>query len=132
MHNKYFDQLEFTGHYDRKNDIENIAELGIKAMRYPVLWEKYQPAIRGEIDFDFPKQNLYKLIALNVKPIVGLVHHGSGPAFVNFFDGSFEDGLAEYACRIASEFPWVEFYTPVPLTKMQAISERYVGNFNYN
>ena len=49
----------------------------------------------------------------NVKLIVGLVHHGSGPAHVNFFDGSFETGLAEYAKQVAHQFPNIKYFTPV-------------------
>jgi len=115
---KYFDQLEYSGHYNRENDIETIAELGIKALRYPVLWEKHQPHPNNEICWAFAKNNLNKLRALQIKPIIGLVHHGSGPSFVNFFDGSFENGLAEYAYQVALQFPWVQYYTPVnePLT----------------
>jgi dTDP-4-dehydrorhamnose reductase len=119
VRNRYFDQLEYTGHYKRGTaDIELIATLGITRLRYPVLWEKHQPQINTQIDWSFTRQSLERLVALNIKPIVGLVHHGSGPRYVNFFDGSFETGLAAYAEMVAKEFPWVEYYTPVnePLT----------------
>ncbi len=55
---------------------------------------------------------------LDITPIAGLVHHGSGPSYVNFFDGSFENGLADYARTVAEKFPWIQYYTPVnePLT----------------
>lgn len=55
---------------------------------------------------------------MNVEPIAGLVHHGSGPSFVNFFDGSFEEGVANYSRLVAERFPWLQYYTPVnePLT----------------
>ena len=43
VNNHFFDQLEFSGHYQRKDDIAAIARLGIKKIRYPVLWEKHQP-----------------------------------------------------------------------------------------
>lgn len=114
----YFDQLAYAGHYKREDDIDKIATLGIKALRYPVLWEKHQPQHDTKISFDFAEKNLSKLHSYGIKPIVGLVHHGSGPAFVNFFDKSFENGLAAYAQKVAEKFPWVEYYTPVnePLT----------------
>src|SRR5205085_10745369 len=40
------------------------------------------------------------------------------PLHVNFFDGSFENGLALYAKAVAERYPWLEYYTPVnePLT----------------
>lgn len=118
VNDNYFDQLEFSGHYNRNDDIENIAQLGIKALRYPVLWEKHEPVANKNISWSFMERNLNKLRALNIRPIIGLVHHGSGPKHVNFFDGSFEKGLAEYSYKVAQQFPWVEYYTPVnePLT----------------
>ena len=32
------DQLVATGHADRLEDIDRIAELGVTAVRYPILW----------------------------------------------------------------------------------------------
>ena len=37
---RFFDQLNYSQHYKRESDIELIADLGIKKIRYPVLWEK--------------------------------------------------------------------------------------------
>lgn len=114
----YHDQSEYSGHYNREGDIDRIASLGIKMLRYPVLWEKHQPQKDTVIDWTFVEKNLKRLKELHVEPIAGLVHHGSGPAFVNFFDGSFEEGVANYARLVAEKFPWLEYYTPVnePLT----------------
>ncbi len=114
----YHDQLEYTGHYYRENDIDTIASLGIKALRYPILWERHQPQKDTVIDWSFTEKNLLRLKGHGINPITGLVHHGSGPKFVNFFDGSFEKALAEYAGQVAQKFPWITDYTPVnePLT----------------
>ena len=114
----YHDQFEFSGHYNRDNDIELIGSLGIKMLRYPVIWEKHQPVAGAEIDWACTEKKLNQLKDLDIKPIAGLVHHGSGPKHVNFFDGSFEQGVANYARLVAEKFPWLEYYTPVnePLT----------------
>lgn len=114
----YMDQLELAGHYYREGDIEKITKLGIKALRYPVLWERHAPEINGTIDWSFAHQQLGKIKQNGVEPIVGLVHHGSGPRYADFFDGTFEEGLATYAAKVAAQFPWVNYYTPVnePLT----------------
>ncbi len=117
--NNYLDQLAYAGHYNRsEEDIALIATLGVKMLRYPILWEKHQPENNTKIDWCFAKKNLYKLKEYGIDPIIGLVHHGSGPKYVNFFDGSFHNNLARYARKVAEQFPWAEYYTPVnePLT----------------
>jgi hypothetical protein len=35
----YLDQLQCNGHRVRLDDLDRFAELGIRALRYPVLWE---------------------------------------------------------------------------------------------
>src|SRR5436305_14028754 len=60
--NNYLDQLEFTGHYTRgESDIDLIASLKIKKMRYPVLWEKHLPEQDSTIDWTFTDKNLDRL-----------------------------------------------------------------------
>lgn len=114
----YSDQLDYAGHYSRTDDIDIIAQLGIKALRYPVLWEKHQPTINHSIDWSWASQQLSKICSYNITPIVGLVHHGSGPSFTNLYDENFPELLASYAKKVAQQFPWIEYYTPVnePLT----------------
>src|SRR5919106_535298 len=77
VENDYFDQLEYSGHYGRDEDIEIIAELGIKAMRFPVLWERHQPEIGGLIDWSWTEGRLRQLQQRNISPVAGLIHHGS-------------------------------------------------------
>jgi dTDP-4-dehydrorhamnose reductase len=116
---KYMDQLELSGHYKRgQNDIQRFAALGLKALRYPVLWEKHWPKADTVIDWSYSTERLNDMRQLRIEPIVGLVHHGSGPVYADFFDGSFAEGLGEFAGKVAEQFPWVEYYTPVnePLT----------------
>ncbi len=114
----FMDQLQLSGHYQRSGDIDRIAKLGVKAVRYPVLWEKYAPDTLEDIDWSFAHQQLETIRQTGMEPIVGLVHHGSGPRYASFLDNSFANGLAEYAKKLATQFSWVEYYTPVnePLT----------------
>ncbi|MEJ7682207.1 MAG: family 1 glycosylhydrolase [Segetibacter sp.] len=119
INDSYIDQLALSGHYERGfADIKRFADLGITALRYPVLWEKHAPQKDTEIDWSYSNARLSQLNQAGISPIVGLVHHGSGPAYADFFDGSFAEGLAAYAEKVAANFPWVEYYTPVnePLT----------------
>ena len=115
---RYSDQLASTGHYGRYSDIDLLADLGIKAMRYPVLWESHQRERQGAIQWSWAARQLETLRHRDVTPIVGLLHHGSGPAFTHLGSPDFATGLADYARQVAERFPWVEYYTPVnePLT----------------
>ena len=129
VNDQYFDQCVFSGHYDRSlSDFEQIASLGIKTLRYPVLWEKHQANINSEPDFAKTEENLHHLLKLGIEPIAGLVHHGSGPPGTDFFDGSFENGLATYARKVAEKFPFLKYYTPVnePLT-----TARFCGLYGF-
>jgi len=114
----YMDQLTYSGHYNRNEDIALFANLGIKKLRYPVLWEKHKPEANTQIDWSQTEGRLLELKQRGVEPIAGLVHHGSGPAYVHMADESFATGLAAYAGQVAEKFPWLTYYTPVnePLT----------------
>lgn len=68
----YSDQLERSGRALRIKDLERLAELGVRRLRYPILWERTAPEQR-----------------LGLTPIVGLVHHGSGPRYTNLLDPEF-------------------------------------------
>src|SRR5688500_18468356 len=36
----YFDQLERSGHAHRLDDLHLFAEIGIRTLRFPILWER--------------------------------------------------------------------------------------------
>ena len=114
----FFDQLEYSGHSRRLDDFDRFAELGLTRLRFPVLWERTAP-FAGEPDrFDFADHGLARLAGLGVRPIVGLLHHGSGPRHTSLLDPHFPEQFARYAARVARRYPWVSVYTPInePLT----------------
>lgn len=114
----YFDQLERSGHAARSGDLDLFAALGLSAMRYPVLWERTAPRGLEQADWTWADERLSRLRELNVRSIVGLVHHGSGPRDTSLIDSSFPEKLAVYARAVAARYPWIEDYTPInePLT----------------
>lgn len=118
IQDNYRDQLALSGHYDRSDDIHHIAQLGITALRYPVLWEHHQQTLQQVIKWDWIEKQLNVTKEFNIIPIAGLVHHGSGPSFTNLQDKMFPNHLASYAGKVAAKFPELEYYTPVnePLT----------------
>jgi dTDP-4-dehydrorhamnose reductase len=115
---QFIDQLDRCGHYTREGDLDAIAALGVKALRYPALWERIAPNGVSRADWRDTDRALARLRDLGIEPIVGLVHHGSGPADTHLLDPAFPDRLAEFAAAFAERYPWVRRYTPVnePLT----------------
>ncbi len=111
VHDRYVDQLVLTGHDKRIEDLDRLQELGVTAVRYPVLWERAP-------EWGFVDERLGRLRELGLRPIVGLVHHGSGPMHTSLVDESFVQGLADFAASVAERYPWITDFTPVnePLT----------------
>ena len=109
----YRNQVVDTGHAARLDDIAAIAELGVKAVRYPILWETVAPQSPDELDFSWHDKRLERLREKGIKVIGGLVHHGSGPRYTSLLDPKFPDLLARYAERVAKRYPWIDAWTPV-------------------
>ncbi len=109
----YFHQLDRNGHATRADDIARFASLGIRAIRYPILWERTAPDGLHAADWSWPDERLNALRAHGVTPIAGLIHHGSGPRHTSLVDPAFAGQLAEYAGAVAARYPWIEYYTPV-------------------
>jgi dTDP-4-dehydrorhamnose reductase len=116
--NVFRDQISETGHSHRSDDLAAIAALGIRTLRYPVVWETISPEHPDQADWHWHDERLEQLRSLKIRPIAGLIHHGSGPHYTNLLDPAFPDLLARHAERVAQRYPWIELFTPVnePLT----------------
>ena len=114
----YYDQVERSGHAARPADVDALAALGVRTVRYPVLWERVEPDGPERPDWAWTDERMSRLRDLGVRPVVGLVHHGSGPRHTSLVDPAFPAKLAAFAGRVAERYPWVEAWTPVnePLT----------------
>ncbi|MBV9930193.1 MAG: SDR family oxidoreductase [Alphaproteobacteria bacterium] len=115
---EYRDQTVETGHAGRPADIDLIAGLGIRTVRYPILWEAIAPERPDACDWRWTDERLGMLRARGVAVIGGLLHHGSGPRYTSLLDPDFPEKLADFAARAAERYPWIEMWTPVnePLT----------------
>ena len=113
MGDSYFDQIIRSGHHDRLDDLDRFAALGIRTLRYPVLWERTAPDGLETAEWSWPDERLGCLRELGIRPIVGLIHHGSGPRSTSLIDPAFPEKLACYARAVAERYPWVQDYTPV-------------------
>jgi len=125
---EYRDQLERSGHDHRAEDLDLFAGLGIRAMRYPILWERVAPDGLERADWSWADERLGRLRDLGIRPIVGLLHHGNGPRHTNLLDPAFPEELARYARAVAERYPWVASYNPInePLT-----TARFTGLYGH-
>ncbi len=116
--NQRFDELKRSGHDRRPEDLDLFASLGLRALRYPVLWERTAPSGIDNADWRWPDARLGRIRELGMEPVVGLLHHGSGPADTSLLDPAFPERFADYARAVARRYPWVTQYLPVnePLT----------------
>ena len=53
----FFDQVDYAGFYQNPSVSANT-DLGIKKLRFPILWEKHQPEHNGEIDWNWTEQQI--------------------------------------------------------------------------
>jgi len=98
--------------------LRQIAALGLRRLRFPLLWEAVCPQSPGNFSWRWHDERLARLREFGIKPIAGLVHHGSGPRYTDLLDPGFATLLARYAEEVARRYPWIDAYTPVnePLT----------------
>lgn len=115
---RYLDQIALSGHEARTDDLDRFAGLGLTALRYPLLWETFARARHPDRLWAWHDGRLARLRGLGIRPILGLVHHGSGPHGTDLLDKGFATGLAQHAADAARRYPWVRDWTPVnePLT----------------
>src|SRR5437868_6543859 len=104
----WYDQLEANGHRNRPADLALFAALGIRRLRQPILWEQH---CGDQPDWGSTDRALATLQQLGIAPIAGLLHHGSGPAGTSLVHETFVPGLVEHAARVATRYPWIQWYT---------------------
>ncbi|HEU5080450.1 MAG TPA: family 1 glycosylhydrolase [Opitutaceae bacterium] len=109
------DEYALTQHYERwSEDIDLIAELGVKAARYGIPWHRINPA-KGVWNFDAADPAIERMLSLGIQPIVDLVHYGL-PAWIEgaYLNPDFAEYMAEYAGNVAQRYKGrVHAYTPL-------------------
>ena len=111
------DQLALTGHDQRLGDLDLLAGLGVRAVRYPVLWGRSENPAEAT-NWAWAERRLERLQELGIRPIVGLLHHGFGPAGMDPLDPAWPAAFGRYAGEVARRFPSVRDFLPInePLT----------------
>jgi dTDP-4-dehydrorhamnose reductase len=121
------DQLALTGHDRRIHDLDLLGELGVRAVRYPVLWGRTARA-HEDTDWAWASRRLERLAELGIRPIVGLLHHGFGPEGIDPLDPGWPAAFGRYAAEVARRFPAVTDFLPInePLT-----TARFAGLYGW-
>jgi dTDP-4-dehydrorhamnose reductase len=117
VNDRWKDQLVASGFDQRLDDLDRLAGMGAKRLRFPLLWERHSPE-PGVFDWAWSDSRLARMKELGLGVIAGLLHHGSGPAHTDLLDPAFPAKLAAYARAVAERYPAIDAYTPVnePLT----------------
>ena len=98
---EFRDQLAETGVDQRQDDLDRIAGLGVRRVRWPLLWERSAKDLSGRYDWRWCDSRVQRMRELGLECVAGLVHHGSGPPGTHLLDPGFAEGLARYAGAVA-------------------------------
>lgn len=114
----FHNQMERSRHWEHPEDLDRFAGLGLRTLRYPLLWELVAPDGLEDANWAWFDERFERLQSLGIKPIAGLVHHGSGPRHTSLVSENFAPGVANFARACAERYPWIEAWTPInePLT----------------
>lgn len=109
---RFQDQLLPSERAMRSACLESLPALGVTAFRYRIAWDDVATP------WEAVTEDIASLTSHNIKPIIGLLHHGSGPRATSLIDDNFVEGMAAHAREVARKLPTVEYWTPInePLT----------------
>jgi dTDP-4-dehydrorhamnose reductase len=106
----FYDQCAWSQHRERvQSDSELFAAAGLRTLRTAVLWEHFDTTQ----SWRFADEQLHSINELGIRPIAGLLHHGSGPRSTSLLDPEFPLKFAAFALQVAQRYPWVTAYTPI-------------------
>jgi beta-glucosidase/6-phospho-beta-glucosidase/beta-galactosidase len=111
---RHIDEYELTGHYSRwQEDIQLVAQTGVKMCRYGIPWHKIQPE-KNRWQWDWTDQVLEAFDKIQVHPIIDLVHYGL-PDWIDpaYLHPDFPSYMQEYAVRVAERYKKILWYTPL-------------------
>lgn len=102
---RILDEYDLIDHYRRwRSDLDLIASLGVRSMRYGVPWYRVNPT-PGAFDWSWTDPVFEHLAGLGIRPIVDLVHYGT-PVWLrrSFVDPDYPARVAEYAAAMVERY----------------------------
>jgi beta-glucosidase len=124
------DEYELTQHYDQwYEDLGLAREAGATMIRWGIPWYRINPA-PGRWDWSWLDRVVDRLAALELVPIVDLMHYGT-PLWLDeqFAHPDYPALVADYAARVARRYAGrLEVFTPLNEPLLNVI---YCGEFGY-
>lgn len=112
---RVLDEYALIDHYRRwRTDIDLIASLGVRCMRYGVPWYRVNPA-PGAWDWSWLDRVMDHLARREIRPLFDLVHYGT-PLWLrrSFVDPDYPMRVAEYAAVMVDRYGDLAFgWTPL-------------------
>ena len=105
--------------HDAIGDLDLFARLGLRTLRYPVLWERVAPVVTGSARLVVDAIAGWRECARSASarsPDCCIT--AAARAYTSLIDPQFPQLLAQFAEQVATRYPWIRDYTPVnePLT----------------
>lgn len=102
---RVLDEYELIDHYGQwRSDLDLIASLGVRSMRYGVPWYRVNPE-PASFDWSWTDLVFDHLARLGIRPIVDLVHYGT-PIWLrrSFVDPDYPARVADYAAAMVERY----------------------------
>jgi beta-glucosidase/6-phospho-beta-glucosidase/beta-galactosidase len=125
---RVLDEYALTHHYQYwQADLDRVASLGVRAMRYGIPWYKVEPQ-PGKFDWSWTDRVLNYAAEKGIAVIADLMHYGTPLWLENqFLNSAYPQRVADYEAEFARRYRTiVSHYTPLnePLITMDFCGER--------
>jgi beta-glucosidase len=128
---RILDEYALTDHYEQwEGDIDRVAELGVRAVRYGIPWYRVEPE-SGQFDWSWTDRVLQRIVQHGVEPIIDLVHYGT-PLWLedSFLNPGYPDRVAAYGAAFAQQYRGLfRWLTPLNEPRVNAWYAGRVGQW---
>jgi hypothetical protein len=124
------DQFAQSGHYTHVgDDLESIAALGIRIVRYGVPWRLTEPE-PGRYDWALWDRALAGCAEHGLEPIVDMLHFGIPDSFEGFADRRWVESFCRYVEAFLDRYQEPRWFTPINEPAVTAENSGLLGKWN--